>query len=196
MGSAFDKIAKKSNGTAKTADKVAATVNDEVKSAVDLVLAHKQEISRLEAELADKQDVIARHVRPQSDQLGFDGNYTKSMTVEGNKGSILITYTDKWNVPQEDTILKEIQKTTGKLYAEFFPQRRSISMTEAALKDEATLNKVAEACKKAGLPIDGIFDVVDKVVACKGLDEKVYKLTPEKLATLRTLIKQNKPSLK
>ena len=197
MANAFDKIAKKSDGTkSKTSTKIAATVNDEVKNAVDLVITHKAEIARLTAEQAEKELVIIEHVRPQQDENGFKGIFSKSFTVEGNNGELTYTTSDKWSVPQDEAVHTEIKKVTGKLFDNMFETKRSITMTDSALKDETMLNKIAKACEKAGLPIGELFEVTDKLITKKGLDENVYQLPPEKLEILRTLIKQNKPGLR
>lgn len=197
MANAFDKIAKKSNGTrSKTTTKIAAKVDDEIKTAVDLVVAHKAEIARLEAEREEKERLIIDHVRFQQDEEGFGGNFSKSFTVEGNSSELTYTTMDKWSVPQDEESQTEIKKVCGKFFDEFFETKRNISIRESALKDDDTLNKIAKACEKAGLSIGDIFDNTEKLITKKGLDENVYKLSEEKLETLRTLIKQNKPGLR
>ena len=46
------------------------------------------------------------------------------------------------------------------------------------------------------MPISDLFDVGDKVVAADALDEKQYLLDQAKLEVFRSLVRQNKPSLR
>jgi len=197
---AFDKVAKKSDSTAtkKSTVKIAAEVDDDIKAAVDVVITNKAEIKRLTAELGEKELEIIEHVRPQQDELGFCGSFTKSMSVQGNNGDLVYSTSDRFSVPQDEPAQEAIKKIVGtKLYAELFSSVRSIAIKAEVLKDEKTLNKIAAACEKAGLGIGEIFDVSDKLTATKGLDEKQFQLKNKKaLDQFRTLVKQNKPALK
>jgi hypothetical protein len=197
MANAFGKIAKTAETkTSKSTVKVAAEVNTEIRNAVDLVIAHKAEIARLEAEQAEKEQTIIEHVRPQMDKKAYAGEFTKSMIVEGNNGGLTLTCTDKFSVPQTEKELEEIKKVTGKLFGELFEEKNTISLKENVTKDEVLLNKIASACEKAGMPIADIFDNTVKTKTKTGFDEKVYQLPKDKLEVLRTLIKQNKPGLR
>ena len=194
---AFDKIAKKSDSTStkKTTVKIAAEVTDEVRNAVDIFISHKAELKRLEAEMAEKEELIISHVRPQQDKLAKTGSFTKSLTVAGESGSVLYSTSDRFSLPKDDASQTELKKVCGPLFDEMFEVTRTISVKTEALKDETILNKIAKACEKAGLSIADIFDVGDKLIAKDGLDEKQYKLG-DKLEVFRTLARQNKPALK
>jgi hypothetical protein len=195
MGS-FDKIAKKADGAAKKTTKIAATVTDEVKAAVDLVIQTKAEVKRLEAEQEQNEQTIRDHVRPQQDEMAYCGQYAKSFSVEGNTGAVTYTTSDKFSVPQEDEAIDAIKKLLGAKFNELFTVKRTISVKAAALSNEATLDKMAAACKQAGLDIGELFDVVDKVIAQPDLDAKQYELKKEKLEQFRALVRQAKAAIK
>ena len=193
---AFDKIATKSTGSAsKKATKITASVDDEIRNAVDRVISIKAQVKDLEAEQGTKEGTIIAHVRPQQDEQARSGNYSKSFDVEGNDGSLVYTTSDKFSVPQDDDTQDEIKKLVGKKYDSMFEVQRTVALRSDVLKDDKLVNKIVSTLSKAG--IDNIFEVTDKIKTKKGLDERVYELMDQdKLDILRTLIKQNKAGLK
>ena len=196
--SAFDKIAKGGSELPKAASKskAAATVNEEISNKVDLFVANKAELKRIEADMKDIESAIIEHVRPQQDEMAYCGSFTKSLTVAGKVSSVLYSTSDRFSVPQDDDAQAGIKKLVGKKFDDMFEVKRSIAMKESALKDESTLNKIAAACEKAGLNIGDLFDVADKIIAKDSLDEKQYLLKPAQLAEFRSLVRQSKPALK
>ena len=195
---AFDKIKKSASDTAKTSSKkITASVTDAIKVVVDKFVADKAAYKALEAKLKDAETLIIDHVRTQQDANAYRGDYAKSYLVAGKTCEITYTTTDRFSIPQEEETLKEIRKLIGeKKYNEFFKAKPSIVLKESVMKSEATLNKIASACEKAGLPIGDIFDMTEKIVACDNLDEKQYTIPAEKLVFFRALVKQYKASLK
>jgi hypothetical protein len=70
-------------------------------------------------------------------------------------------------------------------------------MKKEALKNEDLLNKIVAVCEKSGMALNEAFEVGDKVVAKKDLNQKQYSVIPkDKLPIFRTLVKQNKAALK
>ena len=193
---AFDKIAtpaKPKKG--KKSTKIAAEVNDEIKIAVDEVIRLKAKIKSLAQTLEDNETLVIDHVRPQQDEHARNGNFSKSFEVEGEKGSLVYTTSDKFSMPTDEDTLAELKKLVGpKKYDEIVEIVRVVSIKSEVLKDDKLVNKIVGVLAKAG--IDNIFDVVDKPVAVSGLDVKQYELPEDKLEIFRTLVKQAKASLK
>jgi len=195
--SKFDLIAGKALPASKsTSTKLAATVTQKIKDNVDTFVNNKAQMKRLEAEQKDIEAEIITHVRKQQDKNAFDGNFSKSYLVEGNDSNLTYVTSDRFSVPQEEETLTEVKKLVGKKYDEFFEVDRNIKMKKGVVENTKLLDKIATACEKAGLNLGEIFDVGDKVLAKKGLDEKQYTLSPKKLDMWRALIRQNKPALK
>jgi len=195
---AFGKIAKSATTTSKTASKkIEASVTPTIKALVDAFVANKAQIKSLEAKQAEHETAIIDHVRPQQDEKAFAGEFCKSFLVAGITSQVTYNTSDRFSVPQEEETLKELKKLIGeKKYGEFFEVKPSIALKDTVVKDDDMLNKIAAACEKAGLSIEQIFNMTNKVVAKDALDEKQYTLTPEKLPIFRALVKQNKPALK
>jgi len=197
MASAFDKIAKKEpEKKSKSSVKTAADVTAEIKTAVDLYVAHKAEVKRLEAEQTEAYDKIVAHVRPQYDKFARKGSFAKSMTVDGNAGSVTATWANSFSIPQDDASMSAIKKVVGAKFEEWFPSKRTIKVKEDAQKNDALMNKLVAAAKSAGMSLDEVFDVTDARVAGEDLDRKQFELDDGELATFRTLVRQKAASLK
>lgn len=199
MAGAFDKIAKKSTtATKKATVKREASVNDDIKKKVDALIGVKAQIKQLEADKALFETDIIEHVRPQQDELAYNGTFENCLTVPGSEKSLLYITSDRFIVSQDEEPLAELRKVCGDKYDEFFTVKRVISVKEEIIKEESgeRLKKIADAVQKAGLDIAEFFDVADKVVAQPNLDQNQYKLPRTKLASFRSLCRQFKPALK
>jgi len=194
---AFDRIATKSaDKKSSTGTKKQASTTETVQKTVDELIANKAQMAKLKQAIADNESVIIGHVMPQYENLARHGEFTKSLEVVGKKGRILFVTADSFSVPQDEDSLNALQELLGDLFDSFFEKKRAISFKETALKDEKILNKVANACTKAGLNIADIFDVGDKVVAKDDLDRKQFEVSEEKFQTFKALVHQKKPALK
>ena len=195
--SAFDKIAKKPETSTRSKDKVVAETTPEIQTKVDLFVANKAELKRLEADQAQLEATIIDFVRPQQDELAYCGSFTKSLSVPGATNQVTFVTMDKFSVPQDEEPIEALKKLVGKNFDTMFETKRTIKMKDTAAKDEATLTKIASACEKAGLDIASIFDVGDKYIAKDDLDRKQYEvLKPKQLIEFRSLVHQAKPALK
>ena len=188
---------------AKTVDKaeVTADTTDEIKGQVDQFVINKALIKKLESQQASIEEAIIGHVRPQQDEVAYCGNFTKSMVVPGKDSQVKYVTMDRFSVPQEAEALEEVKKLVGKKYTDMFETVQAISIKKEILngskESDATLNKIAAACEKAGLDIATIFDRTEKVIGKDDLDKKQYEvLKPKELEIFRTLVRQAKPSLR
>jgi hypothetical protein len=197
--SGFDKLAKKggTSGSKKASTRVAASVTPDISGKVDVILKHKAEIKRLEAEQKSAEQDIIEHVRPQQDNLARSGQFTKSLDVPGNTGSLTYVTADRFSVPQDEDTQGEVRNVIGEdKFDDFFAVVRTVSVKKGVLDDEEATGKLIGALEKAGLDISDFFDVEDKLAAKSDLDRKQYELDEDKLAVFRTLVKQSKPSLR
>ena len=196
---AFDSIAKKTatEKPSKKSDIPQAEVNTAIQAAVDTFVTTKATIKTAEAQLKELETTIIEHVRPQQDELAYCGSFTKSLKVPGKDSSVLFSTSDRFSVPQEPETQTAIKELVGtKNYDAFFQIKRTISVKSTVITDEDKLNTMAQAIEKAGLSVADYFDVADKVVARDNLDLNQYKLPKARLASFRTLVRQNKPALK
>jgi antitoxin component of RelBE/YafQ-DinJ toxin-antitoxin module len=180
----------------KTKSKSIAEVTEEIQTKVDKYVDNKATLKQLEADqLTLEADLIA-HVRPQQDEMAFCGSHTKSMKVPGHNYELTYCTMDKFSVPQDETSIKAIKDLVKDKYDDMFEAKETISIKAEVLKDDKTMNKMADACEKAGLDISTIFDRVEKIVAKDDLDVKQYTLGAKLLETFRSLVRQAKPSLR
>lgn len=192
----FDAFANNKGSSVKKTSKIAAEVNDEVQTTVDMVIAHKANIKQLKAEQDDYESIIINHVRPQQDAKAQDGEFSKSFSVQGNEGNLTYTTADRFSVPQDEESLGELKKLLGNKYDKLFKTERTITLKEKVQKDPQFIQKLAKIVTDAGMNLGEAFKITDTVVAKDNLDEKQYELTKEKLDIFRTLVRQNKPSLR
>jgi len=199
----FDALAKPKETKKASTVKIAATVTDEVKAAVDSVISIKAEINRKESELATQETIVVEHVQPQQDAKAREGNYSKSFYVEGNEGAVLFNTADKFSVKglNDAESGAALQETVSKLIGEekynaWFQTKRSISLLESVILDQAKIEKITAAMAKAGLEISDYFKVEDTIVHCDDLDRKVYDLDDATLAEFRALVPPRKAALK
>lgn len=192
----FDSIAKKAAPTKKTT-KIAASVTDAIKSAVDQFISLNGQIDAISATLAQHKDDIITHVRKQQDELGYKGEYNKSFTVAGNVGELTYTTKDQFSVPKEDAEQDALRELLGEKFTECFQTVRTITIKADIQSNEAFMKKLMEAVRASGKEFGDIFTVTDKLVATSGLDANQYVHVPSsKLEMFRALAKQYSPTLK
>lgn len=195
--SMFDAIAKpKAEAKAKT-NKIAATVTEAIKAAVDAFIRVKAQIAALEAEQKDKASEIVAHVQPQQDKLARSGQYSKSFTVAGTQGEVLYTATDRFSVPKDEAAQEALQKCVGdKFFEDHFEVRRTIKLRPEAAANAELMAKWQKAIVAAGLSFAEVFEVTDELAAKPDLDRAQYELSEPKLAEFRTLCRQYTPGIK
>lgn len=194
----FDAIAKPATTSAPSkSNKIAAEVNDKIKTAVDTVINAKAAIAKLEFEKDEAETTIIGHVRPQQDKAAWAGNFSKSFAVEGNVGNVTYTTSDRFSVPKEQEVQDAIRKCIGdKKFDENFVVVKTISVNPGITEDKEKMDKLAAALTKANIDIGEYFSATLVLKAKPDLDRKQYELTPKQLEEFRTLVKQNKPALK
>jgi len=195
--SKFDKIAKSASSASPKSERRTASVTDAVKAAVDVLIALKAKLASIKAEQQDNQRTVIDHVWPQYVENARKGDFTKSLEVPGNTGKVTFVQSDAWSIPQDEPTLAQLKKLLGDKFDKLFVTKRSISIEEKVLEDEKLLDRIATACEKAGMEIDKIFKVGDKVCAVDDLDRKQFSEVPEKdFEAFRALVKQFSPALK
>lgn len=195
--SAFDSIAKPKSAVKKASTKIAATVTDEVKAAVDEVISTKAEIERKKALLGQQEQIVIEHVQPQQDAKARSGEFSKSFYVEGNDGAVLYSTADSFSVPQEETDQETLKQLIGEdRFQEWFKKKRTIALKETVNDNQELLGKILAVITASGMTVDQIFTVTDVLAATKDLDQKQYALDDQTLTEFRALVKPRKASLK
>jgi hypothetical protein len=198
MASAFGKLAKTVVTKPKKSDKVIASVSEQAQTNIDTFVENKAKIAQLTGENKTLEEIVIEEVYEQQRTMAIDsGEYVKTFSVPGKTATVTYVTTDRFSVPQDAEVLAEVKKLIGaQKFNAFFITRQTISLKENVVKDEDLLNKISDACEKAGLPIADIFDVTEKTFACDGLDEKQFQIPVEKLPEFRAMVKQTKASLR
>jgi hypothetical protein len=182
--------------TSKKSSRPTATVTDDVRKAVDVYISCKAEMKKLEADMKSAASTVKDHVREQYVERGYTNQFTKSLDVPGENGSLVYTQSDRFSVPQDEDTLNILKKLIGKKYDDFFSTAETISIRKEILDDEKTLDKIATACEKAGLDVATIFERTEKITAVDGLDQKQFTIDRAKFDQFTSMVKQADAGLK
>lgn len=187
--------APKSSGTKKT-PKVAATASDKCKRAVDTHIKNKAKIKQLTAEMKDADSNIINEVMPQYVEKGRSGDFTKTLEVQGNDGSVIVVTADSFSVPQDEDIQTELKELIGDdMYAEFFEKSTGYRISPEA--PDEVIDALVDAAQEKGIDVSSLFVSETKLTAKPDLDRKILnKLTPEQYETFISLCRQKAPSIK
>lgn len=192
---AFEKIAKKAPASKSKANKLIVATNNKIKELVDKVAELKAEIKTKESERIIAESSVIDFARPLQDKAAREGNFVKSLEIQGKTSTLTYTTSDKFSVPADEDTQVEIRNLLGqKTFDEFFETTMNVGIKSHVLKDDKLVNKIVGVLQKAG--IEDIFEVTEKLTARKGLDQKQYNLDDNKLKVFRTLVPQYKPALK
>ncbi len=192
----FAKIAKKDGTSSKKSTKIAASVTKKVKDAVEEVIEIKAQIKALKAKQDLAEQIIIEHVQPQQDAQARAGNYSKSFFVEGHKGSLVYTSSDKYSIDKNAEVYEAIEEFLGDNFDSFMKYVRTVALKPKVAENTTLVNKIIKACENAGISIDEAFDVKDVLVTLKDTDSKQFELSVDDLEQFRTLVRQYKASLK
>ena len=195
---AFDAFASTS-GPAKSASKKIAVegITPELKEQVDLIIGNKAKIKALKATQNQAELALMEHVFPQQEAHARAGNFCKSFTIVGTgDNSLTITWPDKWSVPKEPEVHTGIKGLLGKLFDNLFKMVRKVTLTDKAMNDGDLINDFVAVAKERGYEVPEAFTITDALICAKDMDQKQFDLPKAKLATLRTMIKQTKATIK
>ena len=193
----FDALASAPKASSKTSTKIAATVDDKIKGMVDIIIKAKATIDTAQQEKDSAELEVISFIRPQQDKLARSGTFTKSLLVQGNTGSLTYVTQDKWVCPQDSDTREAIKDLIGdKKFEEMFQTVRTIALKPAVQENTDLINKIVKAVTDAGISIGDAFEVSDKFITKKALDEKIYELPEKKVEELRSLVKQYKPAVR
>lgn len=182
-------------GSKKKTEKAAATVSDKAKRAVDTHIKNKAKIKQLTAELKDADSTIVDETMPQYVSLGRSGQFTKSLTVQGNDGSVDVITADSFSVSQDEDVQTALKELTGDLYEDFFEEETAYRIAPTA--PDEVIDALVDAAQEKGIDVSTLFVQETKVVAKPDLDRKVLtKLTPEQYEQFISLCRQKAPSIK
>jgi hypothetical protein len=193
----FDAIAKPVTAKKAASNKIAAEVTEEISGAVDVIIARKAEIKRLEADLDENSDKVRDHVFKQQAAHARKGEYAKTFDVKGNTGNLTYVASDRWTLPKEAELQEALKKFLGdKRFDEWFEIRRTITLNEAVSENSDLVGKIQKVLETAGLSLADAYTVVDTLKTKKDLDEKQFELSDKELAQFRTICKQYSAGLK
>lgn len=184
----------KTTATKKKKEKVFTPVADDVKKAIDALQMAKKAKKEAEAEINFHGGIIIKALNEIQDSDGFKGKFQSSYDIKGDTETAKFVATNKATVSLNDK--ESIEKLVGESgFAELFEERLTVSLKPEVLESDE-LQKEADSFLTPER-IAKFFNVVSSLAIAQDYVENVYKHVDEsKLAQLRTLVKQAKPSIR
>ena len=177
----------------KSSVPIVENVPKEIKVAVDDYVSAISDKKEAEAEMVLYGGEILEFTRKYQDRKAFEGNFSKSYELKGKKSSIKVIAANKFSINLDDK--KAIKKTLGKKFDTMIEEDWTVQIKPEVLENEELQE---ELMKLVGDRFSDFFESTSKLKVKASFDENVYTAvnTQEKLDYLRTLVKQNKASLK
>jgi len=191
FGAVLAATAKTEEPKAKKGTAPTLTPDENVRGAVDLYVEAKADVKRAEAIMAEAGEIVTVYVRETQDRDGFAGKYSGSYNVRGNRETCKVVYADKFSLAAADEA--QMREIMGPRFDEWVKSTFSVKL-KAEVFDSPELQ--TELMELMGDKFNSFFDVAGRLEAVEGFNRAIYRLTPEKLADLRTFAKQNKPSIR
>jgi hypothetical protein len=189
---------KKKKGSAPVAD-----LPESLEGNMKALIEAKALKENAEAAIALNEAPIISFVRGIQDDAGcakepFAGSYDLVFNLnENEKGKAKFVSVDKFKPAQDAELKGELAKVVG----ENNVGRVVKEVISVKLKDSVidSSDMVKEFLKKMGADLNKYFDVESKLVAVKELNRNIYELAgydKAKVAKVRELVKQDKPSIR
>ncbi len=181
---------KKSKARKKTTPILDNAPND-VKSAVDHYVENKKLMKEHKAEMDAAGDAIIDYAETERDKDGFAGNFSKSYDVHGDKEEVKFVTSNRYSVNADDEEL--LTELLGGKFAELFETLFNVELKPEVLADEKLQG---ELMKLIGDKFSKFFTSTKTLRVADDFDKKIYLLDEDDVASLRSIVKQYKPSLR
>ena len=174
-------------------DLVPSSLLAEVEKAIKEFPVFQKEEKEAKAEKEYAAEVIVDLVRRHQDKEAFSGDFSKSYEVKGSENSVKYITADKFSVKDADK--EKLKKLFKKSYDELFEEKLEVSLKAEVLNSEDLQEELMNLVGKENF--SKFFDVETTFKTKVGFDENLYKnVSADKVDEVRTLVKQNKPSIR
>lgn len=164
----------------------------DIKDAVDHYVEHKKLMKEHKAEMDAAGDAIIDYAETERDKDGFAGNFSKSYDVHGNKEEVKFVTSNRFSVNADDEELLTELLGVGK-FAELFETLFNVELRDEVLKDEALQKELMDLI---GDKFSKFFTTHKTLRVAADFDSKIYLLDEDDVNSLRSIVKQYKPSLR
>jgi hypothetical protein len=179
----------------KKSDMPTLTLPENLVPNLDSYLQYKADMKKSETLMRENEQPIVGWAMNELDKKAIAGDYHNSYRLTDGTETITLVSVDKFSVSQEPQVHEVLKETLGDEYNNVIGDSVDVSLKEDVFTDEV---KKAKFMALIGTSFNEFFDVEKKKAVKKGFAEKMYKIanTVEKVAEIRGLLVQNKPSLK
>ena len=164
----------------------------EVDKAIDDFLESRKVEKEAKADKEYSADILVDYARKAQDKDGKNNDYHKSYEIEGKSNSVKFISADKFSVNGDDK--EKLEKTFKKNFDELFEEKIDVTLKGEVFENDEKQKKLM---KLLGDNFNEFFNVTSKLVTKVDFDKNVYgKVNGSNLKEVRTLVKQNKPSIR
>lgn len=201
MANSFQALVSKKATTKKPASKgkkdtPVIELNEKLSKQLAALIKAKENKRAAEAALKQAEEGLLEVAQERQDNDGFKGVYSGTYVLKGKDTSVKYIASDRYNVPQEDEALSEIEKIVGKkAYGKIIEEEMTVSLRPEVFQDP---EKQELLVKLVGDKFDELFETTVKYKAASGLKENIYSFVKDvdKLQDLRDVLPQYKASIR
>lgn len=187
--------AKKATPASKKASAPEIVLSAELSADLKALIEAKEAKKLAEANIAKAESSLIQHGIAIQDRDGLAGAYVGTYELVGDDQRVKFISTDKFSVSQDDEVHEELAAVLGDKYEEVIEKTVTVTLRSKVFEDE-NLQKLV--VKLLGKHFDQLFETTVKSSVKSGFKEKIYQIAgdEEKLADIRDLLTQAKPSIK
>ncbi len=167
------------------------TPSDEIKEAVDDLVAAKKSLSVANADIASLEPQIIEAAREVQNSDALKGNFRKSYDVRGNDSTIKFVTANKFSIAEDD--IEELSGLLGDDFESMIETSYTVKLKSEIFDDDELAD---ELMSLLGDKFDTFFETVTHRKVCTDFDKKLYNLDDEIREDVKELAKQAKPSLR
>ena len=176
----------------KSSSPVLDNAPENVKEAVDAVVAAKKEMKEAKAKLTKNEETVLNYVKPIQDEQAFAMNHHKSYDVVGNEETVKFVSANKFSVSSadEDNLVELLGEER---FNERFEKNENLTAKKEIFTNEEMQEELLELL---GDKFEKFFEYTATLKVKEDFDKKQYALSKDELDDLRVFAKQAKPALK
>ena len=197
----FDDVVKSSaqpkSKTAKKASgkEIITNASNAVKDAISNIIKAKSAKKKAESDIKIAETPVIEFGNGLKDDMAFEGDYNKSYKVQGKTPDEVITFVTANKFSHNEDDEEDISELMGEENFNDLMPKDYVIKVRTEIFEDPKLQK--ELMKKMGSKFNEFFEVESNRKVISTFDEELYKrFDADKVADIKVLVKQSKPSIR
>jgi hypothetical protein len=186
---------KSKTSKAKSEKEIIVDAPKEVKEGITAVIKAKSEKKKAESNIKISETPVIEFGNNLKDERAFNGDYNKSYKIQGVDEKDVVTFVTANKFSHNEDDEEDLSELMGEEnFEELMPKDYTIKV-KAEIFNDPILQK--ELMKKMGSRFNDFFEVESNRKVIATFDEEIYKrFDADKVADIKVLVKQSKPSIR